>query len=259
MFRLSEIPEHSPGELHFRLFGMPVRVHPLFWIYSLFMASNRETGQAIIWTLVVFVSVLIHELGHGLAMRLFGERAEIVLYTWGGLAFPVLGRQLKPAANIFVSFAGPLAGFAFAAVGVLLVLALGGALQFSLQYFILPTLHATFPLPLRLESGSPAERFAYVYQSCLFNDWLWVNISWGLLNLFPIYPLDGGQICRTLLGLRRLRLSLSISVAVAALFAVGALLIQSIFIFAFFGLLAAGSAQALEELPKRNTGPSRLR
>lgn len=79
MFRLCEIPGHSPGELHFHLFRMPVRIHPFFWIYSLFMASNRGTCKA---------------------MRLFGERAEIVLYPWRGLALPMLVRQLKPAASI---------------------------------------------------------------------------------------------------------------------------------------------------------------
>lgn len=254
MGRIFGIPDHSPGELHFKLFGFPVRVHPFFWIYSVLMVSNRETGQVVIWTGVIFLSILIHELGHGVAMRMFGEKAELLLYAWGGLAIPVYGRYLKPAAQILVCVAGPVAGFVLAGlVGQVAVWA-GAKLSYSMSYLILPRMHAVFE-----PSGPGASMYAFLYKSTLFNDLLWVNLTWGAVNLFPIYPLDGGQAMRYLLGPGRLRLSLLISAVAAVLVALAGLFMQSIYVVFFFGVLAAGSAQAIEALPKRPFGPSRMR
>ena len=40
------------------------------------------------WISVMFVSILVHELGHSLVMRYFGQSSHIVLYMLGGLAIP---------------------------------------------------------------------------------------------------------------------------------------------------------------------------
>jgi membrane-associated protease RseP (regulator of RpoE activity) len=80
---------------------------------------------------------------------------------------------------------------------------------------------------------------------------LWVNIFWGLINLVPVYPLDGGNVTRNVLiqvdpvdGVRK---SLWISVIAGGLLALaGFIYLRSIFIALLFGLLAFQSFQALQ-------------
>ncbi|MBX9581317.1 MAG: hypothetical protein K2X87_13490, partial [Gemmataceae bacterium] len=108
-------PDRTPYDLNFRLFGFPVRVHPLFWVVTVLFGSSalRDFGPEylLVWVVVVFVSILVHELGHAFAFRAFGTDAAVVLYGFGGLAVPwggVAGRWRRVA----VSLAGPAAGFA---------------------------------------------------------------------------------------------------------------------------------------------------
>jgi stage IV sporulation protein FB len=81
-------------------------------------------------------------------------------------------------------------------------------------------------------------------------DLLQVNIMWGFINLFPIYPLDGGRIARELFTLRDPRQgviqSLQLSAGTAVLVAAYALLNQRIYMCLMFGFLAYGSFQTLQ-------------
>jgi Zn-dependent protease len=186
-------PERTPYDLRFRLLGFPVRVHPLFWLLSVLLgASTLDDGLQFlaIWVAIVFVSVLVHELGHAVAFRLFGSDADIVLYAFGGLAIPTMainGRWRR----IFVSLAGPLAGFV-----------LGGIIYGTNLAFQWAAVNG------------PEVGFLYIQL-------LWVNILWGVFNLLPVYPLDGGQVCRELCGMkwggRGRRISLQISFGFALL------------------------------------------
>ncbi|MCI0702394.1 MAG: hypothetical protein L0241_15030 [Planctomycetia bacterium] len=193
-------PERTPYDLRFRFLRFPVRVHPLFWVGSALMgASTLELGlhYMLIWIAVVFVSMLVHELGHALAFRLFGTDSEIVLYIFGGLAIPwsqVSGRGRR----IIVSLAGPFAGFVLCGIVYATHKATGwGDLANGLLVW-------------------------YLYISLIF-----VNLYWGILNLFPVFPLDGGQVSREVCGKfwgpRGKRISLKISIGVAAFLVVYAL------------------------------------
>ncbi|HME08693.1 MAG TPA: site-2 protease family protein [Bryobacteraceae bacterium] len=86
----------------------------------------------------------------------------------------------------------------------------------------------------------------------LVNDLLFLNIAWGLVNLLPVYPLDGGQIARALFELHDpqggQRRSLRLSVIVGAAMVLIGILARSLYLVALFGLLAASSAQTLEAL-----------
>jgi stage IV sporulation protein FB len=60
-------PPPTQADLHFRLFGIPVRVHPFFWVATLFLGMAGKTADPVntlIWVAVVFVSILVHEFGH---------------------------------------------------------------------------------------------------------------------------------------------------------------------------------------------------
>jgi hypothetical protein len=74
--------------LHFRVFGFPVRVDPMFFfiVLALGFSTHATVGGIVAWFAVVFVSILIHELGHAFAARAVGSEAiGIELQSMGGL------------------------------------------------------------------------------------------------------------------------------------------------------------------------------
>ena len=106
-------PPPSQGDLHFRLLGYPVRIHPFFWLVTLFLGDlNRDPIFVLAWVVAVLISILLHELGHAVVMRHYGYRPSIVLYSFGGLAIPHSGphgsRRPGPWGNMLISLAGPL-------------------------------------------------------------------------------------------------------------------------------------------------------
>ncbi|MBK6647729.1 MAG: hypothetical protein IPG44_18635 [Anaerolineales bacterium] len=61
-------------DLQFSIAGIPVRVHPLFWVIALLLGSNSgHSLMVVVWIIVVFISILIHELGHAFAFRRYGH------------------------------------------------------------------------------------------------------------------------------------------------------------------------------------------
>ncbi len=66
MFGVSE----TPYDLRFHALGIPVRVHPLFWLGSALLAGNSNDLPLIVtWVACVFISILVHEYGHGLMAK----------------------------------------------------------------------------------------------------------------------------------------------------------------------------------------------
>ena len=107
-------------DLRFRCFGFPVRVTPWFWATSAFIVwSEDHLDYTLVGIVAVFISILIHELGHAFAIRYYGGRSEIVLQFLGGYAT----NNVNPSrlGNIIISAAGPAAGFALWGVLELLV------------------------------------------------------------------------------------------------------------------------------------------
>lgn len=244
---LFQIPPPTRFDLRFSIAGIPVRVHPLFWVIALlFGAGSNSLLNILFWVIGIFVSILIHELGHALAMRRYGQESTIILHFMGGLTVPestAVGTSyarvaISPNQQIFISLAGPFAGFFFAAFVVILSIALGGTVVTNTILGFIP-----FPIVFLPTSLGVLNSFFIVL--------LWVNIFWGLVNLVPVIPLDGGQVTRNFLIQRDpwngLRTSLWISVAAGATMAlVGFLALGSIYMAFLFGLLAFQSYQALQ-------------
>jgi hypothetical protein len=66
-----------------------VRIHPAFWLIAAILGFDAEQFDAVellVWVIVVLVSILVHELGHALAVRRSGWVSRIILYHFGGLA-----------------------------------------------------------------------------------------------------------------------------------------------------------------------------
>jgi Zn-dependent protease len=196
------MPAPTQFDLNFRFLDIPVRVSPWFWLGAIILGGD-DPRQMPLWIAAVFFSILVHEYGHGLMARAFGYQAQIALFGLGGLCASEAERQ-TPNQRLAVLFAGPLAQFLLLA----LVVVIGNA-----------TLGIGFA-----EAGELARRFlglpvgdqltAFNLGRALFDshevarDLYWmlffINLFWPLLNLLPIWPLDGGQItCEVLARVNR--------------------------------------------------------
>lgn len=201
-------PPPTQYDIRFSVAGVPVRVHPLFWLMTVILMATQNPRPVVvlIWTAAVFVSILVHELGHAAMIRYFGWRPHVVLYSFGGLAvYEPTYRRTWP--QVAIAFAGPAAGFLLAALVVLCVVLAGHPAHLDLSDI--------FSVPVRFDS-----LFRSLPKLNLFIEFmLYVNFFWGVLNLLPIFPLDGGQITQEVLrhlnpsdGLRQ---SLIISIVAA--------------------------------------------
>ena len=239
-------PTPTRYDLRFSLLGFPVRVHPLFWLIALLLGSSGDLLQVLLWILVVFVSILIHELGHALAFRRYGQDSHIVLHMGGGLTIPetvswgggYASVASSPMQQIIITLAGPFAGFLLAALMIAGVILAGGSVAIGLLLGFIPIPQLT-SLPI---GGSLVGQFISLM--------LWVNVFWGLINLLPVFPLDGGQVTRNILiqydPLDGARKSLWLSVITGGLMALaGLIFLRSIYMAFVFGLLAFQSYQAL--------------
>jgi Zn-dependent protease len=250
-------PPPTQADLHFRLFGIPVRVHPFFWIVTLLLGmGDPEPVRVLIWVAVVFVSILVHEFGHAFTQRYFRGHPWVTLYGFGGLAL-CNDCDRSPRAQLLISFAGPLAGFLFAGVVIALVAASGRVIGFGLPNRVSPEsldVNSIIVQPMAVFEAY-FEPFGSTPLNALIACMLQVNILWGLINLLPIYPLDGGQIARELFTLGNARngiiQSLQLSAGAAALVAVYALSQKEIYLCLMFGLLAYGSFQTLQQYRAR--------
>jgi Zn-dependent protease len=247
-------PPPSQGDLRFRLFGFPVRIHPFFWLVTLLLGASGDPQpvELVVWVVVVLASILVHELGHAFLQRRFGGRPRIVLYGMGGLAI-CDDCDRSPWRQVLISLAGPGAGFLLAAAVVmgvwlsgrrLVVLLFGIAAQFG------PAgVQGTVANEFVLYAAVLRDPFASEAANLLITNLLYVNALWGLVNLLPIYPLDGGRVARELLTLRNPRRgiirSLQVSIGAAALVALYAISQEQWFTCLMFGVLGYGSYQAL--------------
>ena len=165
----------------FRIFGIRLAVHVSFLLLLAYVAWEgwAESGwPGVAWSLglmaLLFVCIVLHELGHSLTARRFGIAVpRILLLPIGGMAeFSTIPRE--PRRELLITLAGPAVNFA-------IVLAL---LPF------VPTPHFSADAVVEL---SPRGTGQFL---------LWVNLVMGGFNLLPVFPMDGGRILRALLATR---------------------------------------------------------
>jgi stage IV sporulation protein FB len=212
-------PAPSPFDLNFRLLGIPVRIHPMFWLISAALGWSSRDGlpNVLLWVPCVFLSILVHEYGHGLMARALGFDAWIVLYGMGGLCYSE-GERQRPWQRLLVLFSGPGAGFV-----------LGGL---TIIGFITSVL-----MGVDFREHEAANR--------IIDNLVRINFLWGLVNLVPLWPLDGGQISGVILtklsptrGMFATHILSMFTAAVLAILAVR--FVHDVFLtifFAYFGLI----------------------
>jgi Zn-dependent protease len=186
-----------------RVLGIPVKVDVSFFVTALVLGLIQLKGPAplALWVGVVLAAVLVHELGHAVVGRMFGLSPSILLYGLGGVTSWTEARRLPPPRSIAVSLAGPIAGFLLA------------ALWLAAEYAVPAMAGPSF--------------------AGLKHDLLWVTVGWGVLNMLPVLPLDGGNVVRSavewIAGRPIDRLAYAFSIVVAAGLAALAILAREFF------------------------------
>jgi stage IV sporulation protein FB len=181
---------------HFSIARIPVRVEPAFLLVSfLFGFRYLRDGLDIvlIWVACSFVSILVHELGHGFALKVFGQRSVIVLHGFGGVTISQRRSTLARARSIIVSVAGSLTG--------LIVLWLPARAVWE-----------------SWEQNGTDLPLTVIYAVYFLQ---FQNLWWSIANLLPVRPLDGGSVVTELAGVdkaRKLSIGFAIGAAVFAFF-----------------------------------------
>ncbi len=163
------------GSIHlFRLFGIDVFLHWWWFLVAVYEIQSRAGRySSVAWNvfeyLALFLIVLVHEFGHALACRQVGGRADrIVLWPLGGVAY--VDPPPRAGATLWSIAAGPLVNVA-----------------------LIPVLATIYSMG---RSAEWATSLPDVYK--LVRAILYINVGLLIFNILPIYPLDGGQILRSL-------------------------------------------------------------
>ena len=237
------MPTSTQGSFRlFRFAGIDVFLHWSWFLVALYEINGRRHAySSVLWNvleyLALFCIVLMHECGHALACKQTGGTANrIMLWPLGGVAY--VSPPPRAAANLWSIAAGPLVNVAL----VPAFLMLGWVCRSLGLYTAIPDLHG-FLRAVAL-----------------------VNVVLLIFNLLPVYPLDGGQILRSLLWFifgRARSLTIAAGLGLVGVLGMIALAIKvhdtwfailSVFIIinCWGGLKTAQMLSRIEKLPRRN-------
>ena len=214
--------------------GTVIRIHVTFllfliWLWAIFyrQGGTEAAWQGTTFIVLVFLGVLLHELGHVYAARYFGvPTRDVTLWPFGGIA-SMERMPEKPSEELIVAIAGPLVNVAIVAV---------------LALFVGPRLDAEGLAQIESPAVSMAAKV------------LWANVVLVAFNLIPAFPMDGGRVLRALLAVRMgnaraTEVAASIGQAFAVIFGVlGIFYNPMLIVIAVFIFLAASGEAANAQL-----------
>lgn len=199
---------------------IPLTINPSFWILATLISwlSSNTPWQFVSWLCVVFASVLVHELGHALLAKMWGQNVQIVLGPLGGATIYGSGRApLSRLKEFTVVSAGPSFGFLLA----------GACYLFMTNIKVIP------------EVG--------YFLFCM----VYANIFWSFFNLLPVHPFDGGKLMSILFeavfGLQGMRFSYLLSGVFAIFLTAGCMYLGQVFAAALLLLCAFESFRSYKE------------
>jgi Zn-dependent protease len=217
----------------FQVAGITVYLHWIWFLIAYYQIVERQRSySSIAWNaaeyLSLFAIVLLHEFGHAFATRQVGGTADtILLWPFGGVAY--VKAPPRPGAELWSIAAGPLVNVVLAIPLILL---------------------AVF-----VQAESP-DLDHFIQMVCS------INIALLIFNILPVYPLDGGQMLRSLLWfkfgpIRSMLYATMVGFVGLALLGLVAFYLRSIFmgvmIFLLFSQCRAGYAYA-RAMTERNRG-----
>jgi len=159
----------------FQFAGINVFLHWSWFLVAIYeINGSTRRYSSISWNILEYLSlfliVLLHEFGHALACRQVGGRADqIVLWPLGGVAY--VDPPPRPGATLWSIAAGPLVNVALLPI----LTVIGGFGRSSAWWIAAPNLHM------------------------LLRSIWYIDLGLLIFNMLPVYPLDGGQILRSLL------------------------------------------------------------
>lgn len=174
-----------------RWVGVPVRIHVLlvlflaliFGVESNYASNGHVVGTALVTSLVLICSLVLHELAHIFSLtNLGGHVNSIVLTPWGGNSDFELPTRRRD--RVIVSLAGPFANGIVAALGSILILQNSDTSLLKLFNSFEPVGFAIFPS----------------WELSLVKIVTWVNIQLLLVNLIPCFPFDSVNVLRELVN-----------------------------------------------------------
>lgn len=207
--------------MNFRIGRIPVQVRPAFLVVAVLLSGGRlnEPLPILTWAVVVFVSVLIHELGHAAAFTRFGHSPSIDLYAMGGLTRGTPSIRNTPGQQVVIALAGPFAGFCVGGLTLVAARVIGDA-------------------------GPLVQRIVF--------DMVWVNFGWGAINLLPIWPLDGSQafaaVLRAFMPERAMTVVMGVSTLVAGVSAAAGFYVGAYWAAVLAGWFGVGSFRQLRRI-----------
>jgi Zn-dependent protease/CBS domain-containing protein len=214
--------------------GTEIRIHVTFLLFLVWLGAlyYRQGGaeaawQGTIFIVLIFLCVLLHELGHVFVARRYGVKTrDVTLWPFGGIA-SMERMPDKPSQELIVALAGP-------AVNVVIALTLFLYLGATLDPETLP----------RVEDPKVSMAAKVLF----------ANVVLVLFNLIPAFPMDGGRVLRALLAMRlgnarATEVAASIGQGFAVVFGVlGILYNPMLIIIAVFIFLAASGEAAQAQL-----------
>lgn len=224
-----------------KLAGIDVFIHFTFflllaWIAFIYYSQNQSVSAAvtgIVFILIIFACVVLHELGHALTAKRYGIKTrDIILLPIGGVA-RLEKMPDKPMQELWVALAGP-------AVNVVIAAVLAGYLYVSNSFTPVGQLTNT--------TVSFAERI------------LAVNIFLVLFNMIPAFPMDGGRVLRALLATRlpypkATQYAATLGQGIAVLFGVIGLFYNPLLLFiALFVWIGAAQESKLTQMKSAFSG-----
>ena len=145
----------------FDFYGTPVYLK--YWFLALILITTP------VYLVSIFISIVVHELAHSFVAKKLGYKTDYIfidIFHGGALIDSSYTKNNKHAFKI--AFAGPLSNFILAFIGFILAIVVGTMSKLILDFMVI---------------------------------FIVVNLLIGVFNLLPIYPLDGGRICKSILGM----------------------------------------------------------
>ena len=230
-----ESNQETKGIIQFRLWGIPVAIHPMSWIVLAiigggFGISDKDSlVQVLCFVVAGMLTLLAHEFGHALVGRkLGGGNAAITIAGMGGIT----RHEFAPSSrlNYFITvLAGPLASLLLGITGGAILGLQLGQLEIGIQLSLTMPVGTISPEAAQVLLNSSISPTLFKLYAVLFLICFW----WSVFNLLPILPLDGGRLLATLLNNNRI-------VCIIGLILCGILALWSLISGSWFNFLIIG-------------------